>query len=404
MKSNKKKSTSQPSTAMVSKSTKGPPVPPMIRKDDKRAERDTVKMLLSKLASHGEADVPLDPAVVAWAEQLDDLFYRESEPVHCPLFQNSFGCPTTVILNYASADLAGYAEHTLLPIIQGAYSSANDGYTAGHVTYSSIDYPLGPIISMTGTAASPIAMLTSNGLNHMGTGAASALNPLFYDGLLTPFGCGGSASSNNKYRTIAYNVRITFQGPLSETEGYIRYWQPYEPITGSAASGIHPTVYDRDRSYRKKFFSARRTYEVIWHPSCDDLDFIEDTSFSNVVHSVSSRMPIWIGGLKSSDTINVEVIAVQEWTGIKSIPTQVPRLATPDTVHVQNAIVLGHGLANASDGKAKYNLAHVAKAAKIATHGWIKTARSVGEGLGSALAVYREGKAAFSTIAKVLGG
>lgn len=358
---------------MVSKSTPMPAVPPIARgKQDKKDSRDPVLSAIRKTIPKGRlaSSIPLDPAVDAWSEQLTDLFHRKSKVVGCPLFESNFPCPTTLVTNYATSGLSGQIAYGIICPVQGAYYDVGDEkYHSGSATFAGpVTRGVGPIMS--GAVNKTVAGVVVNGTMadcYANTTTSTAID---WPQLSSPFNSGTSAAMD--YRTVAYGVRITFTGPLSETEGWVEMVQPYEPMYGTSAASAFDQ-FRRDRSYRKDYFSSKRTYEYYYSPTCDDIKFVQDKSNTALAASeVSSRFCLRIGGLKTTDILQIEFVAVQEWVGHLSIPTQQPRLVTPDATHVVNALVAGHGALNQ---KGEPNHAQIARAMKVATHGhsWLKS-------------------------------
>jgi hypothetical protein len=343
-------------------------------------------------------DVPLDPAVVAWDEQLTDLFHRKADPVSCPLFENNFPCPTTIVSNYQSTDLTGSPAYGILPVVQGAYFDVTeDQYRTGKATFAdAAEHAVGPILS--GTLPAVAAGIISGAMSNAYQ-PTNVLIPIDWPLLSNPFSSGTSGGMS--LRTIAYGIQITFDGPLNETEGYVEMIQPYEPMYGIPAAGNFDQ-YRRDRSYSKQYFSSKRTFEFFYSPTCDDIRFTPDQTSSTLPASeISARFALRLGGLKSTDKIQVNFMSIQEWSGHLAIPTQKPRLVTPDSAHVVNALVVGHGALN-QRGSPTHST--IAKALKVSTHGhsWLKgitsAAKPLLEDVGAAVTLVKQGAKVWNAV------
>lgn len=350
-----------------------PQRPPLLRKNQQRREaRDKV---LKALRQH--EGVPLDPAVEAWSDQLMNLFTRDGELVSCPLFSNNFPCPTSLAVNYASNIMTGSTDFMFWPIVQGAVFNGEEYVSAKATFAGAVVGNLGPILK--GSTRDSVASAYYVGVAQHPTIAAASVQPLMWDTLETPFAYPDNGTGKGvEARCVAYNVRVTFTGALNATKGWVEWAAPYEPpINDPGASSFDD--YHRDKSYRREFFSSQRTFIIRWQPTCDDIKFVAnncDVASTNI----STRLPFRVGGLLATDSILIEFMAVQEFTGAAAIPTQRARLQTPDATHVANALVIGHGTINSeavvqSSGATKrapaLHLKHIVKAAKASTHGYV---------------------------------
>jgi len=337
----KTKKNKAPVTAMVSKSSKRAPLP--------RTLRMATGPLSTKSAAKTHADVK------AWLKQLSSMFDRSMRPVSMPLFKDLYPCPTTIVGNVGSANILMAASNTNV-VFQfwpnGVTLPGNSAQQIGAngIFSGAVNGRLGPNLdsvtnrSTAGGFFQTTAVLAENASV---SSVLTALTPLLYDPLVNPFPSGQAASSaptGMQFRTAGFGVRFSFVGKLTDTEGYVEWYAPYELPNAAPVTLIRGLR--KDPTYRRAYFSDHRTFDFFWEPTCDDIEFSQDNGDLATVTSAISRHFAIIGGLAPGDKIEVEYVHFQDWTGHRGLATAVPVYVAQNPAALTNTILATHGSVN----------------------------------------------------------
>jgi hypothetical protein len=333
----------------------------------------------------------LDPAVVAWSEQLTGVF-ELPEPVSMPLYANNFPCPTAI--------KATFGERLLVAGAGGSSTDSWAGYMFPDGIKTAPEQPGNVHIQTVGTGQGSATAMVGTGLHLSGAGSmiggvipgagleptnvkcwstfAAMLDPLFLEETDTPTVVPntGSGPSGLTRRCVAFGMRFTYMGKLADTEGRVQVVLPYEtPITTSSANADFMDKYKTDASFRSFIFgTGARTHCYYWTPTCEDIEFgsVPLGGTPSSVLGASARL-LWVAnGFVAGDKLLVEYLLVEEIAGQRVISVQKNRHASPDTTHVLNALgSRPNNITPISGTKAPVQLHHHAAGLKIATHPWL---------------------------------
>jgi hypothetical protein len=209
-----------------------------------------------------------------------------------------------------------------------------------------------------------------------GTSATTPVNSLQWDGLINPFSIPG-ANSDVKFKCTAFGVRVTYVGKLTDTEGYVDFYNPYawvgDPQTPRTLDSLR-----RDPSHRRIYFGNNRTASFVWHPNCESASYASIYRQAEVqLRGVPARLALEIGGVAAGDKFEIEYVGFQEFTGHPAVPTNTPAPVAADVVHLANAIPELRGKMNkgSSEGPTS-TLANHVQASKVIEHSGLKAAGS----------------------------
>jgi hypothetical protein len=225
----------------------------------------------------------------------------------------------------------------------GIWVGNEQRYIAVPATFSNGAHKIGSIVKSQLHESTSFGYFQSISEEQTTAPTLNLVTALPYDSLSNPFFSGRPGvveATGLNMRTAAYGVRVSFMGRLSDTEGSVMYMAPWEPQDDST----NFSALRRDVSFRRKYFSSNRTFTFFWQPTCDDVRFTQDygdayaaTTFGHGRHFMS------LSGLTAGDKLQFEIIHVQEFVGARAIPTNVPRILSPDATHVLNTLVHAHG-------------------------------------------------------------
>lgn len=285
----------------------------------------------------------------AWLKQLNSVFERHVAPVHMPLYDNNYPCPSTLVTNVAAHSLTmvnGFLH--VYPMVNGTFNTSDDCYTSAAAAFANGTAKIGGNLSSASYGPVAFAYADAVAENTFYTWpAAVSQTKVEMSPLSTPFTTGLAASPNASglsFRTVAYGIRVSFSGSLQSTEGWVEWYQPYEPQAQAASIAV--TTLRRDPSYRRKYFSSQRTHEFFWEPTCDDVKFCRDYGETALISNITTRQYLLCGGLAAGDKLDIEVVSIQEWVGYKAVPVQEPRYATPKQAQLANTVLATYGTLN----------------------------------------------------------
>jgi len=341
-----------------------PGIPGIVRSKRKKRTDPVVKHL-----NNVRSGDLVDPELQAWAKQLTHLFDREStDPVHMPMYENNFPCPSTISVNYAVENVTMTGSNSTLCC--WFYPDGTTAETLGVDTEHKLKATnftsataaaccIGPNV---GTSRLMCAGFYQQGIATAGWitgGVGTASTQIPYQARSNPL----EPAAGDEFRTAAFGIRVTFMGKLSDTEGSIMFFAPAEYPEG----GESWYSYLSDSSTRRRFFGDGRSQEYYWHPTCDEIPFAGFTT-GVTTGGYPSRLALVCDNLAPGDKVMIEVISIQEWTGLGAIPSQVPRTQSPDSTHAVNALVSGRGIIN---GEKRANKAALVK--RVAAHKVVAT-------------------------------
>ena len=340
---------------VYSKTSKKPALPGRVTKQAAKARR------APKL---GPKEL-LCPDGCAWLDQLTTLFDRkDSTLVGMPLAVNQFGCPSNVTYGYADTTVTATNQNIHIwgfpGGIQDGLNPSDEPGEVGHVSFSGgfsqVGTTNGTLAGFRGTMCAYQQSASDDPSQVCASGSATAIR-FPYNTIPTHSGLPASAAPTGyQARTAAFAIRVSFIGPLSDTEGYVDFVMPSEygeagPVGAAPSMGMYRT----DPSFRRHFFGVERTFEFFWTPNCDELRYMEeygDTKHAAV--NLWSRFFLNVGGLATNDKIMIEVATVQEVVVPRANATAAPRPVSVDSQHIVNALQLHHGAHNApSDAKTR---------------------------------------------------
>ena len=319
--------------------------------------------------------------VKRWSDLVSDPFHADAEGVYMPLAEDSFPCPSIKYSNYGATEVS---------VGVGMCCVKAWFYPEGWLSLT--EQPQFPKITangqvgILGCALAPVV-----GASFAGVWSESATvdgdtapnfascSGLAYDALTSPTQClnhaGTSQSSPLQVRTSAFGIRISFIGKLTDTEGYIEFFNPFENFNVATGTTQDLTALRRDPSYRRDFFSAKRTYTYVNHPNCNSVKYCHTPEASaGDASSAFSRMMVRIGGLVAGDKILIEYMVHQECTINTLAALNTPVTVAPDAIHLANALAGVHGHLNPKDGKKPPQIVHAIAASKVQHHPWLHAA------------------------------
>jgi hypothetical protein len=322
-----------------------------------------------------KAVVPVHDSVTNWSDLLADPFSAPSEGVYPPISNDMVPCPSTKVRNYGTTSLNLAGSDTQVAMwfyptgsitidgLQG-FSLNNTNPTQNNCFGPILDAGLTQDFASAGVyVAAPIGVAFQTA-----PPIATTVTPMPWDSLSNPFLI-PDKPSDVKFKCTAFAVRVTYDGKLSDTEGYVDYYNPYA-WTGTVGVVRSMESLRRDPSHRRAYFANKRTHTFVWHPNCESSTY---STIDKVAPFASndkvSRFMLRIGGVAAGDKIEVEYIGFQEFTGHPAVATNTPSPITKDLVHVANAIpeLKGQMNSGASGGK-KTTLAQHVAAQKVISH------------------------------------
>lgn len=335
------------------KTTPQPPRPPLV--SNKPRKGVNTSNIPPKL---------LDDAAEEWLDQLTSVFERKSALAHMPLYEDQYPCPSVLVVNYGKVDHSAseptQVNHWFYPC--GAGMNPMTGAQNSKPLQAITQRVLGGGLAKFGAVLRPenVATIPACGLYGYitpgGSGPVdkpitavppnpSTLSPLSYELLDTPFLSGGNGlpgrdGNGLEFRTAAFGVRVTYISRLMDTEGFVEHYAPAE-----YPEEVNSNLSARDTAWRINYFGAKRSYCFYWTPNCDEIVYSQDNHDNLIAPDIgaSTRFAIKLGGLNAGDVVRVEWMCIQEWTGHKAIPVQIPRTLTADVTHIVNALTLHRG-------------------------------------------------------------
>jgi hypothetical protein len=317
---------------------------------------------------------------------MKDPFNAPSEGVYPPITNEVVPCPSTKVRNFGTQTYevaAGetqavfwcYPSGTLTEFgLEGGGIQIAQAVNTDSVQFGPVLTPdgTGSVLSQRGVfsffAAGPSTWVpTTAPLGGTGVGAPSQVRSAVWDQLINPFAIPGS-TSDVKFRCTAFAIRISYTGKLTDTEGFVDFYNPYA-WTGTAQTQRDLSSLRRDPSHRRYYFGNQRTHEYVWHPNCESCSPVSiNASNPFDCRQLISRFMFSIGGIAAGDIFEIEAIGFQEYTGHPAVPTNTPSPVATDVVHVANAIPQLQGTMNkgATGGKTHTLEQHVA-AQKVIT-------------------------------------
>lgn len=345
-----------------------------------------------------KAKIPVSDSVDAWSDLLAHPFTAPSAGVYAPISGDVVPCPSTKVRNYGTqtvtcidsgqnVGMTGFCAWFWPAGRLGATAGEGtplNGFTcsvneleASASTYGTFGPMLnGPAPTLANRlgAAAGVWTPTNNVLQtHFtvptNTSAQNPTIPFAWDDLINPFSV-PEKPSDVQFKCTAFAVRVTFDGPLQNTEGWVDFYNPYA-WTGNPG-GISQSLASlrRDPSHRRCYFSNKRSFTFVWHPNCESSSYAQVYRTANAaLGQTPARFIIEVGGLGQGDTIEVEYIGFQEFKGHPAVATNTPSPIAHDVVHVANAIPELRGKMNpgASEGPTSTLSQHVA-ASKLHEH------------------------------------
>jgi len=327
--------------------------------------------------------IPVHDKVQAWSDLMMNPFSANSEGVYSPISSKLIPDPSTKVRNYGTATVivpvlgAGsvesinmwfWPEGTIEPGAAGA-KEVLQGFSVGDLGASNTNQ-YGPILSnenaSLGAAAGILQMhdtsFTGIAFTHPSaplTTGVSLTESLPWDNLQNPFPI-PDKTSDTKFRCTAFGLRVSYTGKLSDTEGYVDYYNPYK-WSGTSDQPVDMNSLRRDPSHRRKYFSNKRTHTFVWHPNQLAESYADIALNASNMAACTSRTMLRIGGIQAGDVFEIEYIGFQEFIGFRAVSTNSASPVSKDIVHVSNAIPEMHGRMNGDAGKAPVSLAqHVA--------------------------------------------
>jgi hypothetical protein len=357
-KQNKKKVKQTPSNSTATPGrARNAPAPP----------RRPQQKKLTKHERKEKEECCVDPALERWCRLQADPFNAPYNGVYWPINKDGFPCQRSLMRGTASWDITVGA--TFTDMVAWFFPTGYwDGYNLSWrpVTYvGGITRMLGPacntivggggLVTQTESicfAAGQTATFAALDTMQVTPGGAAAQwyyyesNPEF----LYPEIQNGPGAMNG--RTIAYAVRVSFVGALSNTRGYVEFVQPTEYPAGlNGATNGTLSSNRRGPAYRKHFFSDERTFTYVWEPICDEIDDSPILGTSTpTVSPLTSRLALHVGGVVAGDIITIDVITMQEFSGKTVAGSSIPTTQSKDAVHLANTIVREYGAVNSGSG------------------------------------------------------
>jgi len=321
-----------------------------------------------------KTSVPVHDAVENWSDLLFDPFSARAEGVYTPLSTTLVPCPSSKVRNYGTTGFTMPAGHVVATMYFYPSGSLTVDGLQGFGTNALVTPPtvqqFGPMLDGTNqlTQLAAAGMLTTD----IGTPIQKTTPPVGvtmtampWDTLKNPFTI-PTLTSDVKFKLTAFGVRISFVGKLTDTEGFVDFYNPYH-WTGTPDDPKDLSSLRRDPSHRREYFSNKRTHTFVWHPNCESASYASQdrVTLFNPADKVS-RFMLQVSGVEAGDKFEVEYIGFQEFTGHPAISTNTPSPITPDLVHVANAIPEMKGKMNrgASNGR-RTNLAQHVAAQKV---------------------------------------
>lgn len=324
--------------------------------------------------------IPVHDTVQAWSDLMMNPFTADAEGVYSPISSKLIPDPSTKVRNYGTTSIPVatgadqvimwfYPEGSIQPgsggaqeVLQGfAITGMPTNITQMGPILSNLDVSFSAgsgIIQQISTAGAAIPKTQPYALGAAGLIAGTTFG-LPWDALTNPFAI-PKDQSDTKFRCTAFGIRISYTGKLSDTEGYVDYYNPYK-WSGVAGETVDMDSLRRDPSHRRKYFSNKRTHTFVWHPNQLAESYADIALNGDPIENCTSRTMLRIGGVTFGDKFELEYIGFQEFIGFMAVSTNSPAPVTKDTVHVANAIPEMHGRMNGGAGAAPISLAqHVA--------------------------------------------
>lgn len=353
-----------------------------------------------------------------WSELLADPFDGDPTGVFMPLAEDDFPCNATTFRNWATMEITPATPDSTVDI--WAYPDASTVNTGGDIEQRFCEF-LGGGNHLTG-----VPINYSNATNGVGAAAgytesvggvmqcvalSATLRPITYQPLLVPNPIVGATGSGfpQRFRTLAWGIRISFVNRLADTEGWVEAVNPYE-IATSFGVGNSPDfeAMRNDPSFRRHFFGDRRTMQYTWHPNCDAVKYWNIDPNTPSPHNIASRLMLRVGGLRAgSDKILVEIVHHVSMTSPTLGFLNIPNPITTDEVHVKNAIAEFAGqqnpklLENGRVAKGR-KLHHHVLLQKVKKHPYLRKLSGTVEDAFAAGGLYSGGKALLSGVSKLL--
>jgi hypothetical protein len=265
-----------------------------------------------------------------------------------PLAEDSWGCPSIVSYGYADSSItaASTSPISIWGFPGGLRHPANnwDEGEFSTVTFAGPEHVnLGSIVTADGGFPGCMAgwSTVDSGL-HMAT---STTTPIKFPVTVVPFESGNVANSQEtgyQARTVAFGIRVSFIGPLTDTEGFVEFVSPAEYLGDGL--GLTLEANRSDASYRRHFFGVDRTHTFYWTPNCDEVKYL--SNFGNTKHGnalCNSRFLLRLDGLAAGDQILIEVAAIQGFCGNETAPLAIPRPVSVDAQHIINTLQVFRG-------------------------------------------------------------
>jgi hypothetical protein len=265
-----------------------------------------------------------------------------------PLAEDSWGCPSIVTYGYADETItvANSNPVSIWGFPGGLRHPANDWNQGEFSTVTFVgaeEVNFGSIVTADGGFVGCMAGWSAidSGL-HM---SSSTTNPITFPVTVVPFesgSIGDSLETGHQARTVAFGIRVSFIGPLNDTEGFVEFVSPAEYLGQGLGSTLEANR--ADASYRRHFFGVDRTHTFYWTPNCDEVKYL--SNWGNSKHgsvAANSRFLLRLDGLDTGDKILVEVAAIQGFTGNETAPLAIPRPVSVDSQHIINTLQVFRG-------------------------------------------------------------
>lgn len=304
----------------------------------------------------------LCPDGCAWLDQLTSVFDgHETGLVDMPLAEDNWGCPSTLAFGYTDTELvATGAGGFAIWGYPGGIRDVGGDLTLGEAsvcTFSGAStYNCGSIVSADpGTINGCMAGYLEGGTTNLNVDSTT-VTAITFPNVTRPVILGKSGASTVltgcQVRTVAYGIRVSYIGKLSDTEGFVDFVSPPEYTTFNVTGGTM-TENRPDASFRRHFFGVERTHTFYWTPNCDEVKYMQN--YGNTKHAgvtLNSRFMLRIDGVETGDKFLVEVAAIQGFTGNRTANVVIPRPVSVDSQHIINTLQVHRGAHHPTSDKA----------------------------------------------------